>query len=44
MTHEHILIVDDERDILVLVEYNLKKEGFAVACVRSGEEATSAST
>lgn len=42
MTHEHILVVDDERDILALVEYNLKKEGFAVACVRSGEEALAA--
>lgn len=42
MANEHILVVDDERDILELVEYNLTKEGFAVACVTSGEEALAA--
>jgi two-component system alkaline phosphatase synthesis response regulator PhoP len=36
---EKILVVDDEEDILDLVEYNLKKEGYRVSCVISGEEA-----
>lgn len=40
-----ILVVDDERDILELISFNLEKEGFAVEKVRSGEEAlTSART
>jgi two-component system, OmpR family, alkaline phosphatase synthesis response regulator PhoP len=42
MANERILVVDDERDILELVEYNLQKEGFAVTCVASGEEAVAA--
>lgn len=33
-----ILIVDDERDILDLIEYNLKKEGFVVETAEDGEE------
>lgn len=36
---EKILVVDDEQDILNLVEYNLKKEGYKVSCVQTGEEA-----
>jgi two-component system, OmpR family, alkaline phosphatase synthesis response regulator PhoP len=36
---EKILVVDDEQDILNLVEYNLKKEGYRVTCVETGEEA-----
>jgi two-component system alkaline phosphatase synthesis response regulator PhoP len=39
MARESILVVDDERDILDLVSYNLAKEGFQVACAASGEEA-----
>ena len=39
MAKEKILVVDDEKDILSLVEYNLKKEGYRVSCVKSGEEA-----
>lgn len=39
MMKEKILVVDDERDILDLVEYNLSKEGYHVTCVDSGEEA-----
>lgn len=39
MANEHILVVDDEPDILALVEYNLQKEGFKVTCVTSGEAA-----
>lgn len=42
MANEHILVVDDERDILELVRYNLEKEGFAVTCVTSGEAALAA--
>lgn len=36
---EKILVVDDERDILELVEYNLAKNGYRVKTVTSGEEA-----
>ena len=34
-----ILIVDDEPDILELVRVNLVREGYAVACAESGEQA-----
>ncbi|MCL5270239.1 MAG: response regulator transcription factor [bacterium] len=34
-----ILVVDDEQDIRELLRYNLTKEGYAVECVASGEEA-----
>ena len=39
MTKEAILVVDDEKDILELVEYNLAKGGYKAACASSGEEA-----
>lgn len=39
MAKEHILVVDDEEDILELVRYNLTKEGYRVTTVASGEEA-----
>jgi len=39
MAKEHILVVDDEEDILELVRYNLIKEGYRVTTVASGEEA-----
>ncbi len=39
MPNGHILVVDDESDILELVEYNLCKEGYSVTCVMSGETA-----
>ena len=42
MPHEHILVVDYEREILELVTYNLKKEGYRVTAVGSGEEALAA--
>ena len=39
MTKETILVVDDEEDILELLEYNLKKDGYTVSCVGTGEDA-----
>lgn len=38
-TKQKILIVDDEPDILELIEYNLKKEGYQVFLARNGQEA-----
>ena len=38
MAHEHVLVVDDETDILELIRYNLKKEGYRVTTVKTGEE------
>ncbi|MGF7078448.1 response regulator transcription factor [Mucilaginibacter sp. UYCu711] len=38
-TKQKILIVDDEPDILELIEYNLKKEGYQVFTARNGQEA-----
>ncbi len=34
-----ILVVEDEEDILELVAYNLRKEGYQVTCAATGEEA-----
>jgi two-component system alkaline phosphatase synthesis response regulator PhoP len=39
MAKEHILVVDDEEDILELVTYNLNKDGYRVTGVSSGEDA-----
>jgi two-component system phosphate regulon response regulator PhoB len=39
MSREHILVVDDEKDILELVTYNLTKSGYRVTAVMTGEEA-----
>ena len=39
MAAEHILVVDDEEDILELVSYNLTRAGYRVTGVTSGEEA-----
>ncbi|MDD5253272.1 MAG: response regulator transcription factor [Candidatus Omnitrophica bacterium] len=36
---EKILIVEDEKDIIKMLEYNLKKEGFKVIAARDGEDA-----
>ena len=36
---EHILVVDDERDILELVEYNLTRNSYDVTTVETGEDA-----
>ena len=38
MAKHSILIVDDEPDIVELVSYNLKKEGYTVRSATSGEE------
>jgi len=37
-----VLVVDDERDILELVKYNLDKEGYQVTVVATGEDALAA--
>jgi two-component system alkaline phosphatase synthesis response regulator PhoP len=39
MVGKTVLIVDDEPDILELLEYNLKKEGFTVLTATNGKEA-----
>lgn len=39
MAKEHVLIVDDEEDIIELVRYNLTKDGYRVTGAVSGEEA-----
>ena len=39
MAREHILVVDDEENILELLQYNLSKHGYQVTCVTTGEEA-----
>ena len=36
---ETILIIEDEKDIIKMLEYNLKKEGFKTLAVRNGEDA-----
>lgn len=36
MNPPHILIVDDEEDIRMLLQYNLQKEGFRVDAVADG--------
>lgn len=38
MGKEKILVVDDEKDIVELVHYNLEKEGYKISCAYSGEE------
>ncbi len=42
MTKANIVAVDDEEDILELVEYNLSRDGYAVKCVTTGEQALAA--
>jgi two-component system phosphate regulon response regulator PhoB len=41
MANETIMIVDDERDILQLIRYNLEKEGYKTITFTSGEQALS---
>lgn len=38
MAKEHILIIEDEEDILALVQYNLLREDYRVSCATSGED------
>lgn len=38
MSKQTILVVDDEKDLLDLIEYNLRKEGFDVLKAENGEE------
>jgi two-component system phosphate regulon response regulator PhoB len=38
MGKEHILVIEDEEDILALVHYNLIKAGYQVDCATSGED------
>jgi two-component system alkaline phosphatase synthesis response regulator PhoP len=38
VANKTILVVDDEQDILDLIEYNLKKEGFKVLKAENGEK------
>jgi len=39
MARETVLVVDDEKDILELIRYNLEREGYSVHSVTSGEAA-----
>jgi two-component system phosphate regulon response regulator PhoB len=39
MSRGHILVVEDEEEILELVTYNLSREGYTVESVTSGEDA-----
>lgn len=38
MSKQTILVVDDEQDLLDLIEYNLRKEGFQVLKAENGQE------
>lgn len=42
MAKGNILVVDDEKNLLQLVNYNLSKEGYSVNAVTTGEEALEA--
>jgi len=42
MPKEHLLVVEDDEDILELLRYNLHKEGYRITGVTSGEEALKA--
>ena len=39
MSKETILIVDDEPDIIELIKYNLKNEGYLILTAQTGEQA-----
>jgi len=39
---EHILIVDDEPDIVELIDYNLRQAGYTVVTARDGQSALAA--
>jgi two-component system alkaline phosphatase synthesis response regulator PhoP len=38
MSKQHVLIVEDEKDIVELVKYNLVREGYQVSCAFTGEQ------
>ena len=38
MRKQTILVIDDEKDILKLLQYNLEKEGYSVLTAKTGEE------
>jgi len=38
MPNAKILIVDDDRDFVQLLEFDLKKQGYATVCAFNGEE------
>ncbi len=38
MAKETVLVVDDEKDILELIRYNLEKEGYSTHCTATGED------
>jgi two-component system phosphate regulon response regulator PhoB len=42
MAKGRILVIDDEKDLIELVHYNLEKEGFSVRSARDGESGLSA--
>jgi len=42
MAKKHILLVEDEEDILALMHYNLMREGFRVSLAMTGEEGLAA--
>jgi len=42
MTTERILIADDEANILISLEYLMKREGYTVSVARDGDEAIAA--
>jgi DNA-binding response OmpR family regulator len=44
MPNEKILIVDDERDIVELVRFNLKREGYQTLVAYTGEAPFSMAT
>ncbi len=38
MAAKHILVVEDDKDILELIRYNLTRDGYTVTCHTSGED------
>jgi two-component system alkaline phosphatase synthesis response regulator PhoP len=38
MAAKHILVVEDDKDILELIRYNLTRDGYTVTCNTSGED------
>ncbi len=40
----HILLVDDEKDVLEFLSYNLKREGFIVSTANNGKDAVKTAT